>query len=66
MFELHLFDDRDEAEAIYIRCMNCKKENVLYLRTSTFEEMITKYVLNAILHHVGMLWIISSNDEIKY
>ena len=28
--------------------------------------MIAKFVLNAILHHVSMLWIISSNDEIKY
>ena len=28
--------------------------------------MITKFVLNAILHHVGMPWIISSNDEMKY
>ena len=27
--------------------------------------MITKFVLNAILHHVGMSWIISSNDEMK-
>ena len=23
-------------------------------------------MLNAILHHVGMSWIISSNDEMKY
>ena len=23
-------------------------------------------MLNVILHHVGMSWIISSNDEIKY
>ena len=28
--------------------------------------MITKYVLNAILHNVGMSWIISSKDEMKY
>ena len=28
--------------------------------------MITKFVLYTILHHVGMSWIISSNDEIKY
>ena len=28
--------------------------------------MITKFVLNEILHHVGMLWIISHNDEMKY
>ena len=28
--------------------------------------MITKFVLNAILHHVGMSWIIRSNDKIRY
>ena len=28
--------------------------------------MITKFVLNAILRHVGMSWIISSNKEMKY
>ena len=28
--------------------------------------MITKCVLNAILHHAGMSWIICSNKEMKY
>ena len=28
--------------------------------------MITKFVLNSILHHFGMSWIISSNKEMKY
>ena len=28
--------------------------------------MITKVVLNTILHHVGMSWIICSNEEMKY
>ena len=28
--------------------------------------MVTKFVLDTILHHVGMSWIISSNDEMKY
>ena len=28
--------------------------------------MITKFVLSAILHHVGMSWIICSNEEILY
>ena len=28
--------------------------------------MITKFVLNAILHHVGMSWMISSNKEMQY
>ena len=58
MFELSLIDDIDKVEAIAIRCINCRKETGLYLITSIFEEMITKFVLNAIFHHVGMLWII--------
>ena len=37
MFKLRLIDDRDKFEAIAIRCINCKKETGLYLRTSTFE-----------------------------
>ena len=28
--------------------------------------MITKFVLNSILHHVGMSWITRSNKEMKY
>ena len=28
--------------------------------------MITKFVLNTILYHVGMSWIIYSNKEMKY
>ena len=66
IFELRLIDDRYKLEDIAIRCINSKKETGLYLRTSTLEEMITKFVLNTILHHVGMSWIIFSNDKIKY
>ena len=63
MFQLRLFDDKDEVEIIAIRCINCKKETGLYLRYSTFEEIITKYVLNAILNHVGLSWIIGSKKN---
>ena len=28
--------------------------------------MITKFLLNTILHHVGMSWIICSNNEMFY
>ena len=28
--------------------------------------MISKFLLNKILHHVGMSWIICSNKEMKY
>ena len=66
MFELRFIDDRDRLADIAMRCVNCKKETGLYLRTSTLEELITKFVLNAILHHVDMSWIICSNKEMKY
>ena len=36
------------------------------MKNTTFEEIVTKFVLNSILHHVGMSWIIISNKEIKY
>ena len=53
-------------DVIGIRCINRKKETGFFLINSTFEEIITKFVLNLILHHVGMSWIIRSNNEMKY
>ena len=66
MFELRLNYDEEKLDAISIRCINCKKEKGLYVKNTTFDEMITKFVLNEILHHVGMSWIIRSNKEMKY
>ena len=54
MFELHLIGDKEKLDVIAIMCINCKKETDLYFKKATFEEIITKFVLNAILHHVGM------------
>ena len=49
IFELCLFDDKDKLDSIDIRCINCKKETGLFLRNSTFDEMITKFVLKSVL-----------------
>ena len=54
MFELHLNYDKEKLDVIHIRCINCKIETGLLLKNTTFDEMITKFVLNAIFHHVGM------------
>ena len=35
MFDLRLIGDRDKVEAVAIRCINCRKETGLYLRTPT-------------------------------
>ena len=66
MFELRLNYDKEKMDVIYIRCINCKRKTGLFLKNTTFHEMITKFVLNKTLHHVGMSWIISSNKEMKY
>ena len=54
MFELRLNCDEEKLDVISISCINCKIETGLYLKYITFDEMITKFVLNAILHHVVM------------
>ena len=36
------------------------------MKNTTFEEIVTKFVLNEIFYYVGMSWIISSNEEMKY
>ena len=43
---------------IAIKCSNYTKDTALHLKDITIEEMITKFVLNAIWHHVGISWII--------
>ena len=60
IFQLNLFYDRHNEEgnvvgARDIRCTDCNKETGLYLKDTTIEEIITKFVLNSILHHVCML-----------
>ena len=66
MFGLSLIGDKEKLDVISKRCINCKKETGLYLQNSTFEEIITNFLLNAIFYPVGMSWVIRSNDEIGY
>ena len=71
MFQLSLFYDKRDEEGndvyeIAIRCSNCNKETGLHLKDTPIEEMITKFVLNEILHHVDMSWIFCSKNEMLY
>ena len=66
MFELPLNCDEENFDIISIKCINCTSETVLYLKNAKFDVMITKSVVNAILHHVGMSWIFRCNKEMKY
>ena len=33
---------------------------------TTYQDIIATFLLNAILHHVGMLWIIETNEQLQY
>ena len=68
MFDLRLSYMEGNLDLVSLRYINCKRDMGLFLKiySLVFDEMMTKFVLNAILHHVGMSWIIISNKEMKY
>ena len=38
----------------------------MYLLVTDYQEIITTFVLNTMLHHVGMIWIIENHENLKY
>ena len=35
-------------------------------RNTTYQDIITTYVLNTMLHRVSMLWIIETHEKLQY
>ena len=68
MFEICLSYKEGILYVVSLKCINCKRETGSDSKTNSwvFDEVITKFLLNAILHHVGMSYIISSNKEMNY
>ena len=60
------YEEENVVESIAIGCRNCNKDTGLYLKDTTIEEMITKFVWHTIFNHVGMSWKILSNNEMLY
>ena len=57
MFEIRLSYGDTDLDTVSLKCINCKIETCLNPETSftwVYDEIITKFVLNAMLHHVGM------------
>ena len=59
------YDNNNEEEnvvdAIAIKCRNCRRNTGLYLKDKTTQEMITQFVLNTVLHHVGCVISLASS-----
>ena len=51
---------KQTVEKISMRCSNCgnKIKIDLDILETDYQEIITTFVLNTMLHHVGMIWII--------
>ena len=51
---------------VAIRCSNCGKETMIDvdIMNTTYQDIITTSVLNKMLHHVGMLWIIKNHEQL--
>ena len=57
MFEIRLGFGDEDLDTLYLKCINCKRETGLNSETSftwVYDEIVTKFVLNEMLHHVGM------------
>ena len=55
-------------EHIAISCINCEKKTGLLnkITNTNCQDIITSFVLNIVLRHVGMSWIIETNKHLEY
>ena len=70
MFNIRLWYDNESFEGnvmdnIGIRCSNCGKTIGLSVKNTNYEDMVTKFLLNSVLHHVGLSWIIETNQLLE-
>ena len=51
-----------------IRCSNRGKETMIDVDNlnTTYQDIIKNSVLNTMLHHVGMIWIIETYEQLQY
>ena len=56
--------EENMVDNIGIRCSNCGKTIGLYVNNKNDKGMVTNFVLNKVVHHVGLSWIIESNQQL--
>ena len=59
---------KNTGEKISIRCSNYGKETMINVDNlnTTYQDIITTFLLNTMLHHVVMLCIIEAHTKLKY
>ena len=61
-------DEKNDVKIIAIRCIHCGRETGLSMKNinTNYKDIITSFVLNALLHHFVMSWIIETHEQLKY
>ena len=62
------YEIKNTGVNIAISCSNCGKETMIDvdMLNTTYQHIITTFVLNIMLQHVGMLWIIEIHKQLQY
>ena len=47
-----------------IRCRNCVKATGLSMKNTNYKDMVTKFVLDSVLHYTGLSWTIETNQQL--
>ena len=71
MFKINIWYDYTIATKnipyyIGIKYSNFRRTIVLLLKNQTIENFITQFVTNMVLQHVGLYWIIQSNQNLNF
>ena len=69
MFEIRLSVGDVDLYSVSLKCINSKRETGLKSKNGFkefYDKIITPFVMTAMLHHVGMSWIIRSKEEMDY
>ena len=51
---------------IGIRCSNCGKTTGLSVKNTKYKDMATRFILDSVLHHVCLSWIIETSHQLEY
>ena len=62
MFEISFTVGGVDVDEVYLMCNNCKRLTGLKTKYGKefYDKMITPFVMNSMLHHVSISWMISS------
>ena len=68
MFEISMTVGDVHVDEVSLMCINCKRKTGLERKYGKefYDKMITPFVMNSMLHHVGMSWMTSSKKEMDY